>query len=309
MLNVIGKRYEHLLVEKEVDPWILPNGRKQRRMQCLCDCGKRCFPRLNDLQSGKATSCGCKRNKSNHDRMFEDLTGNRYARLLVIRRIEDKTQPNGDKKVNWLCLCDCGKYTTATSHELKSGNTKSCGCYKSDAIHNRCFKDLTGQTFSHLYVECFDHMEGKKSFYKCLCDCGMHCIVSRHCLVSGHTTSCGHVRSRMEDIVNQYLFNNHYKYVYRQTFPDLTNIYELEVDFAIYDNNNLVGIIECQGRQHYDDVGSFGRLQRETTDKIKKQYCKNKNIPLFEIRYDEDPIKKLIEILDELHVNPVPSSA
>lgn len=309
MLDVIGKRYESLVVEKEIEPWILPSGRKQRRMQCLCDCGERCFPRLNDLQSGKATSCGCKRNKSNHNRMFEDLTGNKYARLTVVCRIEDKIKKDGSKLVNWLCRCDCGNLTEATSQGLKRGNIKSCGCYRSESIHNRCFKDLTGQTFAHLYVENLDHMEGKKSFYKCLCDCGVRCVVSREHLVSGHTTSCGHVRSKMEDVVNQYLFNNKYEYGYRKTFPDLIHYYELEVDFVLYQKSKVIAVIECQGRQHYDNVGSFGRLQREITDEIKRQYFLENNIPLYEIRYDENPIQKLKLILDELHVNPVPSSA
>ena len=146
------------------------------------------------------------------------------------------------------------------------------------------------------------------AFYK-LCDCGTKCVVSREHLVTGHTTSCGHVRSKMEDIVNQYLLENNYEYVYRQTFPDLIHYYNLEIDFAIYKNNVLKGLIECQGKQHYDDVGSFGKLQRETTDEIKRQYCKENNILLFEIRYDEDPIRKLEQILNELHVNPVPSLA
>ena len=36
--------------------------------------------------------------------------------------------PNG--KIRWVCECICGKMTTTTSHNLQSGDTKSCGCLK-----------------------------------------------------------------------------------------------------------------------------------------------------------------------------------
>lgn len=32
----------------------------------------------------------------------------------------------------WNCLCDCGKYHKTTSVLLQSGQSKSCGCYKSE---------------------------------------------------------------------------------------------------------------------------------------------------------------------------------
>jgi len=38
---------------------------------------------------------------------------------------------------------------------------------------------------------------------------------------------------------------------------------------------------------------NFGRLQRETTDTLKRQYCIKNNIQLFEIRYDESIEERL----------------
>lgn len=54
-----------------------------------------------------------------------DLTGQKFTRLLVIER--DGTQNN---KRLWRCLCDCGKTVFVTTGGLRSGNTKSCGCWK-----------------------------------------------------------------------------------------------------------------------------------------------------------------------------------
>lgn len=51
-----------------------------------------------------------------------DLTGQRFGRLIVIRR-----SPSS-KRVNWLCQCDCGGECSPTTYCLRSGRTQSCGC-------------------------------------------------------------------------------------------------------------------------------------------------------------------------------------
>lgn len=56
---------------------------------------------------------------------FIDLTGNRYGKIVVLERAE-----NRGKKTMWKCICDCGNYTITGASELRSGTTKSCGCLK-----------------------------------------------------------------------------------------------------------------------------------------------------------------------------------
>lgn len=63
-----------------------------------------------------------------------DLTGNRYGRLLVLRREGTRRSPCGSTKVLWRCLCDCGNETVVAGSELKTGKTKSCGCYHKETI-------------------------------------------------------------------------------------------------------------------------------------------------------------------------------
>lgn len=55
------------------------------------------------------------------------MIGQRFGRLVV-------TSQSGTqcKKKLWLCVCDCGNTATATTGALRSGNTKSCSCYKRD---------------------------------------------------------------------------------------------------------------------------------------------------------------------------------
>jgi len=63
---------------------------------------------------------------------FNDLTGQRFGRLTVIKRYTPKGQ-----KVRWLCKCDCGNEKDIAAYELTSGNTKSCGCLQAEARHRR----------------------------------------------------------------------------------------------------------------------------------------------------------------------------
>lgn len=57
-----------------------------------------------------------------------DLTGQRFGRLVVIRRM-----PSVNKRTKWLCVCDCGNEIIAESYNLKTGHTTSCGCFQREA--------------------------------------------------------------------------------------------------------------------------------------------------------------------------------
>ena len=52
-----------------------------------------------------------------------DLVGEKYGRLTVVGF--DRLQ---NHKTYWHCVCDCGLTVIATGNNLRSGNTKSCGC-------------------------------------------------------------------------------------------------------------------------------------------------------------------------------------
>jgi len=95
-------------------------------LKCLCDCGNYTIVRYPNFTSGITTSCGCVKRKLTSQRFLKDLTGQVFYDLTVIRRFSDI----GGKKVKWLCRCTCGSYCVVQGSNLKSGNTKSCGCKK-----------------------------------------------------------------------------------------------------------------------------------------------------------------------------------
>lgn len=58
----------------------------------------------------------------------KDLTGQVFERLTVISR--DGSNRWG--QAAWLCRCRCGSLCTLGGAQLRTGNTKSCGCLKRD---------------------------------------------------------------------------------------------------------------------------------------------------------------------------------
>jgi hypothetical protein len=54
-----GQRFNHLIINKEIEQYIKPSGEKIRMFECLCDCGNIKKISLSDLRSNNTKSCGC----------------------------------------------------------------------------------------------------------------------------------------------------------------------------------------------------------------------------------------------------------
>lgn len=80
---------------------------------------------------------------------FQNLEGNRYGRLLVIRRASDHVQPSGRRRIMWLCKCDCGNMIEVFGDNLKKGVSQSCGCYRHDKLS--AIKSTHRETETKLY--------------------------------------------------------------------------------------------------------------------------------------------------------------
>lgn len=57
---------------------------------------------------------------------FEDLTGKRYQRLVVMNAGERSKW----RERQWMCRCDCGNDTLVRDSLLRNGKTGSCGCIR-----------------------------------------------------------------------------------------------------------------------------------------------------------------------------------
>lgn len=123
-----------------------------------------------------------------------DLTGKIFGNLTVIKF----SYINKYKKKVWECKCNCGnkKSVFATTGELNSGNTKSCGCIAKKRIAelNKKYKDedFIGKTFGRLKVIRKSSVrKNGKIYWYCQCECGNYKDVQQQYLLNGRIKSCG----------------------------------------------------------------------------------------------------------------------
>jgi hypothetical protein len=68
--------------------------------------------------------------------MKDNLFNKQFGRLTVLKMVE--TTSYG--AIRWLCQCSCGTITVVFAHNLKSGNTQSCGCLHNEMAAKACSK-------------------------------------------------------------------------------------------------------------------------------------------------------------------------
>ena len=216
--------------------------------------------------------------------------GNTYTYLTVIERAENTK----DGRAQWLCRCKCGNTTVVLGKHLRSGNTKSCGCYQKERTAQANMDrvgTLVGKKFGKLTVIAengfITHASGKRSrIYYCECDCGNIVPAAQHqYLAYGDLTSCGCVRSKGEYQIEQLLKEHNISYIREYSFEDLVDDLPLRFDFAIFKNGKLNALIEFQGEQHYNKSNGFYNETIIEHDKMKVEYCKKNGIRLIIIKY------------------------
>jgi len=112
---------------------------------------------------------------------FNDLTGMRFGRLTVQKRVETP----GRHGARWLCRCDCGGVNIVNTNRLKTGYTKSCGCLSRELSVNNAV-DMIGKKVGRWLV-----IERSGSTPLGLCDCGVEKVVRGSTLRNGESNSCG----------------------------------------------------------------------------------------------------------------------
>jgi hypothetical protein len=81
---------------------------------------------------------------------FIDLTGKKFGRLLVLKRVENDKWNH----TQYLCLCNCGNEKIIKGGCLKSGVIVSCGCFHNEitkklfTIHGHNRKNKRSRTYS-----------------------------------------------------------------------------------------------------------------------------------------------------------------
>lgn len=101
--------------------------------ECVCECGTHTVVKGAALRRGVTVSCGC----FTRDRMVAmghssalNLTGQRCGKLVAIRSLGE----GKNRKVFWLCQCDCGKTVEVKVQLFREEKVQSCGCLNRQPI-------------------------------------------------------------------------------------------------------------------------------------------------------------------------------
>jgi predicted SprT family Zn-dependent metalloprotease len=122
---------------------------------------------------------------------FIDLSGKRFGRLLVVERA-----PKKGRRTQFICKCDCGNEKIALSDKLQSGETKSCGCLRTEIVasknrSNAIHKINIGDIFGNLVVDAV-----LDTGFDLVCKCGNRAFEKQKSnLIEGRRISCGCLKS------------------------------------------------------------------------------------------------------------------
>lgn len=223
--------------------------------------------------------------------------------------------PNSNKKVWWKCKNNL-KHEWITS--INNRNTRGDGCpycakrhLPSDdynlLISNPKLCEEWDYAKNNKKPEDYTPVSGVNVWWKCR-DCSHEweaTIANRNKNNDRRTRCPSCFRSKGEMAVQEWLnkYNFYFSSEYDKFYSLVSNLGNpLRFDFAVfYDINktNIKLLIEFDGKQHFEIVKgwqteeSFETLQYH--DKLKDKYCKDNNIKLLRIRYDEfDDINNIL---------------
>ncbi len=102
------------------------NGGKVR-WRCRCKCGKQATIHGSSLRRGLSRSCGClSRETTIKIRKAKcQYSGQKFGRWTVVGQNPD-SNPGVPK---WFCRCNCGVIRSLQISGLKTGRSRSCGCW------------------------------------------------------------------------------------------------------------------------------------------------------------------------------------
>jgi len=169
--------------------------------------------------------------------------------------------------------------------------TQETGCSKCTRKYNYTnneFKKKVSSLHNHKYDYC--KVNYKNNYSKITIICPNHGEFKQ--TPSNHLQGKGCElcnESKGENIIKLWLDKNQIKYVREHKFNDCIHKRKLPFDFYLPDFNTC---IEFNGIQHYKPIkyfgGDIGFKEQQKRDKIKLDYCNNKNIKLLTIKYNED---------------------
>lgn len=112
-----------------------------------------------------------------------DLTGLKFHMLTAVRNTGAKICHN----LVWEWRCECGNLHRALASHVRSGSTKSCGCYRA----NKSVVSA-GERYGRLVAVVKSETKQRGGYlWEFLCDCGETVLLQGDAVFRGRQKSCG----------------------------------------------------------------------------------------------------------------------
>lgn len=285
--DLTGQRFGKLTVINRAESKIDGSGKRRTMWNCICDCGNSKTVLADYLKQAAVPSCGCEAVKNRINKNRVNNIGEKYGRLTIIDIIWN------EKPTKVVCKCDCDNDYIGVKSDIVSGHTQSCGCLQSEQASLCNTKDWSGYVAESGVKLIKQYRKNDKGqwLWECECPiCGNTFYELPAKVNNGHTTSCGcRIQSFGESYVQSILQSMNIQFILQYTFDNCKYVYVLHFDFAIIDDKGVIGLIEYDGKQHFEPIEFFGGEdgfnKTKRRDEIKNTYCKTNNIPLLRIPY------------------------
>lgn len=277
----------------------------QVKMNIHCNiCNSNFISTANILLSGK----GCKKCSDLRIRKTEDDFVNNMKKVYnnKFTLISDYT----GMKNNITVECNIHhKQKTLRARTFIKGNTGCDDCYmKNGRKYTFATDEFIEKIKNNVKFRKYDFSDYTYINYRTkstvICDKGhifnitpSSLMNGRGCNICSLHTSTSKAMSEIISILDE----KEISYLREKTFDQCINKQKLPFDLYLIDYNIC---IEYDGKQHYEICEHWGGvselLSRKQNDEIKTNFCKENEIVLYRIRYDEDHIKIINNILSSL---------
>lgn len=206
---------------------------------------------------------------------------------------------NSKTKVKIICNIH-GIFEQNPNDHLSGYGCTKCGINKRTKINTLDKKEFIRKSIKiHKNDYNYSMVDYKKSTEKVKIICLQHGIFEQtpHSHLKGSGCPKCKKISKGEKKILYFLESNNIKYKFQKKFNNCKNQNYLIFDFYLPEYNIC---LEYDGEQHFKPIkywgGEKGYLERIENDKIKNDFCKNNNIKLIRIRYDEN-VEEILELV------------
>jgi very-short-patch-repair endonuclease len=201
---------------------------------------------------------------------------------------------NSLTKVEIICNIHGSFFMTPNNHISKKYNCPKCK--KNIQLTTEKFIEKSKKTHNNKYDYSLVEYKNVKSKVKIICP--KHGMFEQKSYNHLNGVGCPFCKtSKGEKKIEKYLNDKNIKYIRQYKFKKCINKRMLPFDFYLPEYNMC---IEYNGRQHYETIEYFGGKSKlkyiKNNDKIKEVFCKENNIELLKIKFNEKIIEKLNEI-------------